>query len=207
MPSSSWFRKWTPLIFAPALLHAGDGRPRYYNALSGEVSPKRDIAIEYYRSDGAGSDTPAHQIWLVSPTDPGKRRLLFTHWRDASILFSEDEKWLVINDRQASNESHLLLYCRKAELEYEQVVDLSDAAWHFFDEKQRQNWKSGFDHHYVEALRWAEHGAPTLLLVMRGHADSRNYTSDWYCLYEVEAKTFSTDLDAHNRRNTKVEIE
>jgi len=189
------------------LLQAGDGRQRYYNALSGDISPKRDIAIEYYRSDGAGADTPTHQIWLVSTLDPSKRRLLFTHWRDASLLFSDDEKWLVINDRQASNESHLQLFYRKSELEYEKVTDLSEAAWHFFDEKQRHNWKDGFDHHYVEALRWSDSTPPTLLLMLRGHVDSRNHTSDWYCLYDVEAKSFSTDFEAHNRKSTKVETE
>jgi hypothetical protein len=59
----------------------------------------------------------------------------------------------------------------------------------------------------VEALRWSDSTPPTLLLMLRGHVDSRNHTSDWYCLYDVEAKSFSTDFEAHNRKSTKVETE
>jgi hypothetical protein len=203
MPSSFW--KWILLVTSSALLHAGDGKTRYYNAFSGDMSPQRDIAIENYRSDDFGS--PSHQIWLVSPLDPSQRRLLFTHSRHASVLFSDDEKWLVINDHEASNESRLLLYRRKADLEYEQVADLTEAAWHFFDEQQHPGGKNGFDHRYVEALRWAESDPPTLLVMLEGHIDNRNNTSEWYCFYDVEGKVFSTGLDAHNQRMTKVETE
>jgi hypothetical protein len=207
MPSSFRFWTWTLSLLAPALLHAGDGVPRYYNVSSGGASPLRDMIVEHYRSDQPGFSPVAQQIWLVSTLDPARRRLLFTHERDALVLFSNDEKWLVINDHILSNQSRLLLFRRKTELEYEQVADLTEAAWHFFDEQQRHKWKNSFDHNYVEALRWAGNDPPTLLLILDGHADSRNYTSEWYCFYDVQSKAFSTDLEAHNRRSTLMETE
>lgn len=207
MPFSFRIWKWSLTLLAPALLHAGDGTPRYYNVSSVDASPLRDMIVEHYRSDQPGFSPVAQQIWLVSTLDPAKRHLLFTHERSASVLFSGDEKWLVINNHILSNKSILLLFRRKADLEYEQVADLTEAAWRFFDEQQRRKWKNGFDHSYVEALRWAQSEPPTLLLMLNGHADSRNYTSEWYCFYDVQGKVFSTDLDAHDRRNTVVETE
>src|SRR6202000_3150427 len=124
------------------------------------------------------------QIWLVSTADPGKRRLLFTHQRDATVLFSNDESWLVINNHNLSNESRLLLYRRKGPLEYEQAADLTDSAWAFFDKQNGLKAPNGFDHSYVEALRWADDSPPPLLLCLEGHSDSRNNTSEWYCLYD-----------------------
>jgi hypothetical protein len=183
-----------------ASLHAGDGKPVFDKVSAEDVSPQRGMLVEH-RSARDGAD----QIWLVSTADPAQRRLLFTHERHASVLFSPDEEWLVINDHRLSNESRLLLFHRKAGLEYEQTADLTDAAWKFFDESNGLKKPNPFDHSYVDALRWASEEQPVLLLCLEGHLDSRNRTAEWYCLYDIGAKRFSTDLDAHNRAATKLE--
>lgn len=195
----------TSFLFLCATVHAGDGKPRFYSVTVEDLSPKRDLLIEHYRSDAPGFSPVPEQIWLVSTSDPSARRLLFAHERDASVLFSGDEEWLVINDHQLSNESHLLLFRRKGPLDYEQVSDLTDAAWRYFDQQQHAKAPHGFDHSYVEALRWAENDPPTLLLVLDGHLDSRNFTSEWYCLYNVRTGEFSVNFAAHNRQMTKLE--
>ena len=161
--------------------------------------------VEHYRSDQPGVSPVPEQIWLVSTSDPSVRRLLFTHERDATVLFSDDEDWLVINDHCLSNESRLLLFRRKGALDYAKVADLTEAAWHYFEHQQPTKALGGFDHSYVEALRWAESDPPSLLLSLDGHLDSGHYTSEWYCLYDVKAGTFNVDFAAHNRRTTKLE--
>ena len=32
--------------------------------------------------------------------------------------------------------------------------------------------------------------------------DSRHYTSEWYCFYDLQARSFSVDLSSHNRKVT-----
>ncbi len=180
-------------------VHASQDGEIFLNSISaGPPSPLRDIITESY------GDENSTQIWLVSASDPGKRRLLFIHHRAADVIFSEDEKWLVINDRSGSSLANLLLYRRKAELEYEKVDDLTSAAWAFFEKRQG---KFHFDHSYVEALRWAETSPPVLFLCLSGHMDSRNYTSEWYCLYNISTRKFSLNFARHNRRVTAIESE
>lgn len=192
------------LLFT-STIRAGDGKPHYYSVEVREVSPQRDVMVEHYRSNAPGFSPVPEQIWLVSTSDPALRHLLFTHERNASVLFSDDEEWLVINDHNLSNESRLLLFHRKGPLDYELLADLKEAAWHYFNEQQGIKAPNGFDHTYVEALRWADGDPPTLLLLLDGHVDSHNYTSEWYCLYDVREKAFSVDFAAHNRHMTKLE--
>ena len=182
------------ILFLSAVCTAS-ASPFYDKVTSDQVSPNSDILVQHYFERGN-----TDQIWLVSTADPSQRHLLFTHERNAEVVFSPDEKWLVINDHNLSNESRLLLYRQKALLEYEQVADLTAAAWKFFE--QQNGRKAQFDHSYVEALRWADEDPPNLLLSLDGHMDSRNYTSEWYCFYNVQTKTFSTDLAAHNKKVT-----
>ena len=188
------------LLLAAATLHAADGTPFFDKVTTDDYSPRNDILVEHY-FERNGTD----QIWLVSTSDPGKRHLLFTHERHATVLFSSDEEWLVINNENLSNESRLLLYRRKGPLEYAQVADLTDPAWQFFDQSNGLKTPNEFDHRYVQALRWADDDPPTLLLCLDGHADSRNHTGEWYCLYDIKSRTFSTAFDAHNKKNTKLE--
>ena len=182
-----------------------------------------DVIVERYRaSEGT------EQIWLVSTTDPAKRHLLYTHHRQAEIVFSNDNAWLAINDHCGSAGSSLLLYRRKATPVYEQVADLTHSAWKFFDEhnglKEPSKGKSNevqsqdkldgleanpFDHRYIDAVCWAGMNPPTLLICLGGHlsgpAGIISGSSGWYCLYDVGEKTFSTDLEALNKRNTRLE--
>ena len=181
-------------------MHAADRQPFYDKVIANDYSPQRDILVEHY-FEREGTD----QIWLVSSYDPAKRRLLFTQWRHAEVVFSSDERWLVINDHYASNLSRLLLFRQRAPLDYEQVADLTDAAWDYFARRNGLKGPIGFDHAYVDAVRWAGDDPPTLLLSLKGHSDSRNNTDEWYCLCDVQSKTFSTDFDAHNKKKTKLE--
>jgi hypothetical protein len=95
---------------------------------------------------------------------------------------------LVINDHRLSNEACLLLYRWVNGLEYTEVKDLSDEAWAFLWKENGAAGGAGFDHTYVDALKWL---SPTSLLVtLRGHADSRNFANDWHCYYDVKTEEF-----------------
>jgi hypothetical protein len=204
------------LFLAVATLHAEDPKPSFKTVTA---ETHGEVMVERYRaSEGT------EQIWLVSTADPAKRHLLYTHHRQAAIIFSADHAWLVINDHAGSSGSSLLLYRRKEPLIYEQAADLTDAAWQFFDTRnglkvpakgktedmQRIDRQHGleanpFDHRYIDAVCWAGVDPPTLLICLSGHEAARSRASAWYCLYDVLTKSFTTDFDAYNKKNTKLE--
>jgi hypothetical protein len=145
------------------------------------------------------------QIWLASSTDFSKRRLLFYNQRSAKVLFAEDEGWLAVNDHSASNTSSVLLFKKAGELDYRQQVDLSGEAWDFFC-KQQHISRTGFDHSYVEALRWIAQPR-AILLELNGHLDSQHHLDNWFCLYYVDSKKFSTDFEALNKQEVTLPAE
>ena len=207
--------KRTLLFLALVTFRAEEPKPAFHKAAT-ETHGDSEVIVERYR-DSEGTE----QIWLASTADPAKRHLLYTHHRQAGVDFSDDDYWLVINDHAGSAGSSSLIYRRKAPLVYEQVTDLCVAAWKFFD--QRNGLKTPrkgkieedydksvgleanpFDHRYVDAVCWVDDSPPTLLIRLHGYKDDHSHTN-WLCLYDVRAKSFSTNFDAHNKKNTKLE--
>lgn len=208
------------LFLAVATLHAEEPE-LIFEKVTAEIH--NDVIVERYRaSEGT------EQIWLVSASDPAKRYLLHTHHRQAEIIFSDDDTWLVINDHCGSSGSSLFIYHRKALPEYERITALDDAAWKFFNERnglkvpvkgksedqQRFDREHGldanpFDHRYIDAICWACADPPTLLIRLSGHHGGPSGiisgSQGWYCIYDIRAKTFTTDLDFLNKKNTKIE--
>ncbi|MGC4014741.1 MAG: hypothetical protein QM755_09535 [Luteolibacter sp.] len=192
-----------PLFCAVALAEEPPG-PSWIRA-TGDApkSPDGRIRVEHYMEKNVDPHSgPEHQIWLVDSANPTNRRKLYVHGRQADVIFSPDSRYLVINDHEASNQSSLVIFKRKDGLDYEKADDITTAAWAFFC-KKNQCGDTGFDHAYVDALLWLDEH--TLLLDLSGHADSRNHTSGWHCLYDLKTKSFSTSFDSGNRENTRLE--
>lgn len=188
------------LFLAVATLHAQDPKPSFEKVAA---ATHGDVMVERYRaSEGT------EQIWLVSTTDPAKRHLLYTHHRQAEIIFSDDNAWLVINDHAGSAGSSSLLYRRKTAPVYEQVADLTGPAWKFFNQRNGLE-QTPFDHAYANGVCWISEDPPTLLIRLSGHVSGPSGIlkgcRGWYCLYEIRNQSFSTDLDALNKTNTKLE--
>ena len=108
---------------------------------------------------------------------------------------------------------------------YEQVADLTHAAWKFFDEHnglkvpakgksedvQNSDREHGleanpFDHRYMDAICWAGADPPTLLIRLSGYEDGHSRAGPWFCLYDVRSQKFTTDFEAYNRMNTKMKF-
>jgi hypothetical protein len=164
------------------------------------------MAVEQFWKDRGHSRD--REIWLVSADYQSQRRLLFTHQRSAAVIFSPEETWLAINHHAGSGYSGVLLYRRKAGLEYEKVADLTELAWNFF--KRRNGLKEDpFDHAYANALGWTNGDSPSLLIGLSGHISDQagifKYSKGWYCLYHVQTKTFTTNLDALNKENVHLQ--
>jgi hypothetical protein len=186
------------LFLAIATLHAEEAKPSFKIVAT---STNREVMVEQHR---AAEGT--QQLWLVSAADPAKRHLLYTHHRQAEVIFSDDDDWLVINDHAGSGYSGVLLYRQKTGLEYERVADLTAPAWKYFN--QRNGFKeTPFDHAYASAACWISADPPILLIGLSGHlsgpAGILKGSRGWYCLYNIRTQSFSTDLDALNKTRIK----
>ena len=191
------------LVLSGGVLYAGgtNTSPQSIEVTVTGWSPLQTFHIEQHIQ----APSEVRQVWLVSSKNPEERQLLYTHSRSVEILISKDEHWLVINDYAGSNLANVLLFRQQHGLQYKQVEDLTDQAWEFVAARAGHKKRLPLDHTYAEVLRWTDNH--TILLCLHGHLDSRNHVDDLLCLYDVTSKTFSTDLDKHNKQHTTLEAE
>ena len=170
-----------------------------------KISPKRDIMItEYSRLRNWDENKPWDQdndkceIWLSLRSDPSKKELLISHWRIAEVLMSDDEKWIIINNKFASDNSVPML-CRHAKgIDYKFVRDIADVsigkrAWQFFEKEHHLKVPLDYGHEYVDAIRWGSN-SHTVLLQIQGHEDESHYLDPWFCVLNVETLALTLDL-------------
>jgi len=172
-----------------------------YSVLRSRTTQARGFTVEQieFPNTAANNNCCATlQTWLVEPGDPTKRKLLFTNERDAEVVFSENAKWLFINNNAEEESEEILLYRQKKGLDYELVSDLTSDAWDFFTKKSGRPQPS--DHYYVEVVCWTDDN--TVLLRLFGNGGT--YLESWLCLYDVSSKKFSTDLDEHNKKQVRI---
>jgi hypothetical protein len=166
----------------------------------GEHSPNGDFYIEH-RLLPPGE---VKQIWLVSSKNPQDRRLLYTHSRSAAVFFSDDEHWLAVTDYAGSDLAEVIIFRQQKGIDYRKVEDITDRAWSFLGAKMGRKKRPELDHSYAEAMRWTDD--QTLLVCLHGYfSGTHNDIEDWLCFYDVKTRTFSTDLDSHNRRHATLE--
>ena len=182
---------------------AEDAAPFLEKVKAEQYSSTNRFLVEEYMYRLPQNTGYKHEIWLVLASDASKRKLLFTHERAAEVLFSEDDHWIGINNRFCSTDAGVIFFRKKNGMDFEQVDDITERSWEFFAKQTKSN--AGFDHSYVEILRWTD--SRTVLLCLHGHGDGHRYLEDWLCLYDVNTKTFSTDLDGHNKKHTVLEDE
>lgn len=191
------------LALSTGILYAGDTNAPLRNMEVTTIgsSPLQTFNIEQH----ALSPDEVLQIWLVSSKNPKERSLLYAHSRSVEVIVSEDEHYLVINDRGGSDFANVLLFRKQRGLAYKQIEDLTDKAWKFMAARSGHKKPPALDHSYAEVLRWTD--SHTILLSLHGHLDRRNFVKNWLCLYDITSKTFSTDLDSHNKKHTTLEGE
>jgi hypothetical protein len=151
--------------------------------------------IEFPNKYGEISGGAIMQYWLVDPNDPAKRKLLFTNERGADVVISPSKKWLFINNNDEEERELILLYRQKNGLNYEFVGDLTDGTWDFYAKQSGHPQPS--DHYYVEVVCWANEN--TVLLRLNGNGEDSD-VENWFCLYDISSKKFSTDLDRYNKQ-------
>lgn len=181
------------------------------DASSKEVlSPLEDMYAEF-REIGMTTGTEAfptrREIWLVDK-ERKNEKLLYSYDRWASILFSPDQKYIAINDHCLSTDAIVLLYTHVSGLEYKPMnVDVTNNAWKFFCKRygcENDDDTSPFDHNYADDVLWSADSS-SILMSLKGHLDSKNNLSEWYCVYDVEHNKTTLDLNVLNRGSVELE--
>jgi len=193
------------LLLSTSLLSGADTktRPKAVEITAGKGSPLGTFRTEFH----VLPPNEVQQLWLVSSKNPRKRQLLYIYDRSVEVIFSDDEKWLAINDYAGSDLAEVVLFRRQKGMDYKQKENITDRAWQFVALKSGRKKRPSLDHDYVQVLRWTDDHTILLCLHGYGYTDERNIIDDWLCLYDVAARTFSTDLARHNQRHTRLPVE
>ncbi|WP_420265504.1 hypothetical protein [Candidatus Magnetominusculus dajiuhuensis] len=164
------------------------------------TSPKGNIIVRHY-VDGY-EICPDGDIWLYSKKNPSKKALLFSYERDADVLISPDEKWLVINYRAGCNVTDANLYKQIKDLKYEYVTSLNDFAWDLFRVTHKQYKIPDFFHNYAEAVLWSS-DSKSVMIEIYGHDDiSPKKLEPWYCIYDLTTGKMTLDFNRIFNRDT-----
>lgn len=164
-----------------------------------DVSPRGDILIEHYFN----SKNYEREVWLAPPSQPSDRVLLYKHGRSVEVLFSPDQKWLVINDFPTSTDGAPFLFRRGQGLQYSPVANanIGDKVWRFAGKWHPLILTPAFGHRYVQVLRWAN-DSKAFLVAAFGHLDSpekQRALDPWLCIFTLDDLGATLDLSLMNR--------
>ncbi|MBF0457737.1 MAG: hypothetical protein HQK99_07565 [Nitrospirae bacterium] len=162
--------------------------------LSPEVNG--DIIVRHYVD---GYDGFSGDIWLYSKKDPSKKTLLFSYERDADVIISPDEKWLIINYRAGTTDTDALLFQKVKGLEYKETKMLNDMAWDLFRKTHKQYQIPQFGHSYAEAVLWSSDSKSVMIQIYGHDDDSLKALEPWYCIYDLTTGKMTLDFNVLNR--------
>ncbi len=170
-----------------------------------ESSPLRDLRVEYRRIDAETS------IWLIPQADESRRRLLYKFQRNAQVLFSPDEQWLLISDHPTGDGGGAQLYrrTRADDFLYEVPEDLrrsgariDDLAWRFYLGEVGLPPGASRDHVRIDGADWqGDSSAFTLRFVSFGLGGVDTVPVPWMCHYDLVARRFEAVTDNQEARN------
>ncbi|MCG6552175.1 MAG: hypothetical protein L7F77_07595, partial [Candidatus Magnetominusculus sp. LBB02] len=163
--------------------YGGNNTPPQYLHKEYE-SPSGDIIVKHF-SD-APEDITNSEVWLYSAKNPSKKFRLYSYEVDATVIFSDDEKWLVLNHRSGSNEASAILFKKDTGLKYEIIIVLNELAWDLFRKTHKRYKIPDFFHSYTKAVLWSS-DSKSILLEIYGHDDATpKELEPWYCIYDLK---------------------
>lgn len=187
-------RMLTITVLLPVLSWAAQP-PKTFTLASTERSPRCTLTVEYYLNETNG----CRQLWISDYHNPRNRVLLYDYDRSATVCFSPDEKWLVVNDYCGSSEAASVLFRRAKGILFERVkdLDLDSIAWSAAAREQRFSPSDVFDHQYSEVLCWLGESGK-LVIHAWGYYGGVRSLDDWFCIFDVTTRKVSFDLSSVN---------
>ncbi|MBF0459080.1 MAG: hypothetical protein HQK99_14415 [Nitrospirae bacterium] len=174
-------------------------------------SPLGDIIVKHFSDDK--SDIMKSEVWLYSANNPSKKVFLYSYDIYARILFSHDEKWLVLNNMYGSSGKDAILFREVEGLKYEEIENLYDKAWELFEKthkkykahvfkKYKRNLIPFNDHSYAEAVLWSSDSKSVLIEIYGHHDEIPVRLEPWYCIYDVTTGKMTLDFNSVFNRDT-----
>ena len=149
----------------------------------------------------SGAEAPLRQIWLRDLQGENPPTLLFEHNRGADVLFSPNEKWIVINNYFDAGGTEVRLFQKTAGLNYQEMkkADATQKCWALLDRTVGRPVSKALDHSYIRAIQWAA-DSRAVLLAASGHlAGEPLRVNDWFCVFDIERLRASADMRIMNR--------
>jgi len=164
-------------------------------------SPEGHVTADFYFRD---ADTK-RQIWLRYSTSDNEPELLYEYERDADLLFSPDERWIVVNDRLGSNVSEVRLFKQIRGLKYaeEEQAHVTEKAWRFLATHYGLPKVPEMFHRYSQVIRWAP-DSRAFMVVLCGHEDIDQRVDPWTCVFDLRSFEPSLDLSLMNRDAVRI---
>ncbi len=170
------------------------------NAQTGEKiitnrSPSGNIVAEHYFT----LPDELRRIFLRETGSNSKPILLVSYNRDAQVLFSPDEKWLILNDNPGSNISEVRLFKRIRGLHYQEVTDaaLHAKVWELFDLRHMPHNEVDYLHSYTYAICWGPTSDKLLIEIRADGLLLRDKLvvqfGPWRCVYNIKSTTATDD--------------
>jgi hypothetical protein len=179
-----------PCCFAFCLSAAQEAQP-----IRSWTSPSEALKAEAISSSAESPRT----IFLFEPSKPEVRQQLCTFSRDASVVFSPDEKWIALNDHYGSDRAKIRLFKRVAGLKYAELkVDPANAAWALLHRRHRVPYPKDLDHYYAHVSEWSA-DSMAVLVSLSGHTDANLAVGGWLCVFDLRTGKASLDLGRMNR--------
>ena len=138
-------------------------------------------------------------IFLFAPSKPELRQQLCTFSRDASLVFSPDEKWIALNDHYGSDRARIRLFKRVAGLTFAELrMDPANAAWALLRRGHGVPYPKALDHYYAHVSEWSADSS-AMLVSLSGHTDADRAVDGWLCVFDLKTRRASLDLGRMNR--------
>lgn len=170
-----------------------------------EHSPRGDLRVEYRRLDAEAS------VWLIPEADESRRRLLYKFQRKADVLFSPDQKWLLITDQPTNRGGGTQLYRRTRDDDnlYEVPANMEcsrepigNLAWRFYLGKAGLPSSADRNHISIDSVRWQPDSSSFVLRVASAGSDGTDTVPvAWLCRYDLGTQRFQAITDPHQVRD------
>ena len=145
-----------------------------------------------------GKPDEPRQLWVVDEETKASQ-LVFRYQRNASAVFSGDDRFLAVSDESGSDLTQAVLFEQGKDRQFRpSPIDIDQVVRAAFRRSYRQKQGPDLYHIYCIPRAWSA-DSRFLLLSLSGHSDAENWIDSWYVIVNVETGQATFDLSSFNQ--------
>jgi hypothetical protein len=145
-----------------------------------------------------GKPDESRQLWVVDEETKASQ-LVFRYQRNASAIFSGDDRFLAVSDESGSDLTQAVLFEQGKDRQFRpSPINIDQVVRAAFRRAYRQTEDPNLYHVYCVPRAWSA-DSRCLLLSLSGHSDTDNWIDTWYVIVNVETGQATFDLWSFNR--------